>query len=440
MSSAALDNKFPCPACGKQYTWRPNLAGKRAKCTCGSVVQIPKAAPAAAAYEENDRPTDLYDVAEPPPEPIQPLAPAVPAMTPPGSKTIAYQSAPTEEDRKRDRFRSDNVSDPARDLYVPLALLVIGFFATIGWAVHEINAGFVAILFASFIATFFTAVKTGILLLAAFGFAPQVGISFGRLGPTILKFAAIILFTDAALYWFDILRDTLGGQPHAPRIPLIIYIGRVSISTLVLAVLISILCRYLFDMDGSDIGTFCIPVAIASRFIGFLLQLLTVALLTAIFTRSAATPAGAGTTASGAPPPNAAAAAPAGTTTAPAGMPPLTDLPELDDDDMIANRIHKSGWVREARQWEEALRITDDTAFAKRMYDAGAKNVYYDFKIGVPKKPDVAYVQLPTTPKARATLIQAIQTYCKEFKIPIDKDHLKDTDQVYIVVDLAAAP
>jgi len=439
MSSPALDNKFPCPACGKQYSWRPQLAGKRAKCTCGSVVQIPKTAPAAAEEFENDRPTDLYDVAEPPPEPIQPLAPAVPAMAPPGSKTIAYQSAPTQEDRKRDRFREANISDPARDLYVPLALLVIGFFATIGWAVHEINAGFAAIVFASFIATFFTAVKTGILLLAAFGFAPQVGISFGRLGPAILKFAAIILFTDAALYWFDILRDMLGGQPHAPRIPLIIFIGRISISTLILAVLISILCRYLFDIDGSDIGTFCIPVAIASRFIGFLLQLLTVALLTAIFTPSPATPAGAGATARGAPPPNAAAAA-AGTTTAPAGMPPLTNLPDQDDDDIIATRIHKSGWVREARQWEEALRVTDDTHFAKRMYDAGAKNVYYDFKIGTPKKPDVAYVQLPTNPKARATVIQAIQAYCKEFKIPIDKDLLKDTDQVYIVVDLAAAP
>jgi hypothetical protein len=121
-------------------------------------------------------------------------------------------------------------------------------------------------------------------------------------------------------------------------------------------------------------------------------------------------------------------------------MPPLTDLPELDDDDVIALRIHKSGWVREARQWEEALRVTDSTNFAKRMYDAGAKNVYYDFKIGVPKKPDVAYVQLPTNPKARAALIQAIQNYCKEFKIPIDKEHLKDNEQVYIVVDLAAAP
>ena len=38
----------------------------------------------------------------------------------------------TEEDRKRDRFRDENISNPARDLYVPLALLVIGFFATIG--------------------------------------------------------------------------------------------------------------------------------------------------------------------------------------------------------------------------------------------------------------------------------------------------------------------
>src|SRR5205823_7929110 len=82
MSSAALDNKFPCPACGKQYTWRPQLAGKRAKCTCGSLIHVPKSAPAPPALEPHG-PTDLYDIAAPPPQPVPPLPPPASAIAPP---------------------------------------------------------------------------------------------------------------------------------------------------------------------------------------------------------------------------------------------------------------------------------------------------------------------------------------------------------------------
>ncbi|MHC4404286.1 MAG: hypothetical protein ACYTG0_31920 [Planctomycetota bacterium] len=40
---------FQCPNCGKRFKVRDDLAGKRAKCTCGNVMTIPKAAPSAAA-------------------------------------------------------------------------------------------------------------------------------------------------------------------------------------------------------------------------------------------------------------------------------------------------------------------------------------------------------------------------------------------------------
>src|SRR5258706_11522950 len=32
---------FSCDACGKQYPWKPELAGKRAKCKCGAVLSVP---------------------------------------------------------------------------------------------------------------------------------------------------------------------------------------------------------------------------------------------------------------------------------------------------------------------------------------------------------------------------------------------------------------
>src|SRR5437764_5463840 len=32
---------FSCDSCGKQYPWKPELAGKKAKCKCGAVLSIP---------------------------------------------------------------------------------------------------------------------------------------------------------------------------------------------------------------------------------------------------------------------------------------------------------------------------------------------------------------------------------------------------------------
>ena len=40
---------FSCETCGKQYPWKPELAGKKAKCKCGAVLNIPAQPQAARA-------------------------------------------------------------------------------------------------------------------------------------------------------------------------------------------------------------------------------------------------------------------------------------------------------------------------------------------------------------------------------------------------------
>jgi hypothetical protein len=40
---------FSCNSCGKQYPWKPELAGKKAKCKCGAVLAIPAKPQAARA-------------------------------------------------------------------------------------------------------------------------------------------------------------------------------------------------------------------------------------------------------------------------------------------------------------------------------------------------------------------------------------------------------
>jgi len=94
--------KFNCPACGKEYTWKPQLAGKKGKCKCGSVMVVPAKAPRAkVAVPEPEE--DTYDIAGPSSEPSAdaddmpvaappPYAPSA-ATTPPPYKPGASAAA-----------------------------------------------------------------------------------------------------------------------------------------------------------------------------------------------------------------------------------------------------------------------------------------------------------------------------------------------------------
>ena len=65
--STAEAAKFSCAACGKQYRWKPEMAGKKAKCKCGAAVQVPTTDPAKAAapVAPGDEPNfdDVYALA-----------------------------------------------------------------------------------------------------------------------------------------------------------------------------------------------------------------------------------------------------------------------------------------------------------------------------------------------------------------------------------------
>lgn len=43
----ASTGKFSCDSCGKSYSWKPELAGKRVKCKCGQPLRVPQSDPAA---------------------------------------------------------------------------------------------------------------------------------------------------------------------------------------------------------------------------------------------------------------------------------------------------------------------------------------------------------------------------------------------------------
>jgi hypothetical protein len=40
---------FSCPECGKEYPWKPELAGKKGKCKCGAIMHVPTSSEGVAA-------------------------------------------------------------------------------------------------------------------------------------------------------------------------------------------------------------------------------------------------------------------------------------------------------------------------------------------------------------------------------------------------------
>ncbi len=111
-------SKFNCPSCGKQYTWKPQLAGKSARCTCGRVMIVPDRPPDEDA--ELDR---LYDLADAPAQPLRPAPRPAPAPAP--APTTATPAAPILPHAGRRPPAVEEPESPLKKMAVLLMLLVL---------------------------------------------------------------------------------------------------------------------------------------------------------------------------------------------------------------------------------------------------------------------------------------------------------------------------
>jgi hypothetical protein len=104
---------FRCQACGKQFRWRSELAGRQVRCPCGQVMQCPKNPPSQEA---------LYDLAPDPPLPGKSDRPAA-AKPAPVVPTLSYQTPRSAQPGNLDRG-----ADPEllKKRYLPLWLLCGG--------------------------------------------------------------------------------------------------------------------------------------------------------------------------------------------------------------------------------------------------------------------------------------------------------------------------
>ena len=432
------DGKFACEACGKRYAWKPQLAGKKAKCSCGAMMIVPQPeAPKAPA----DEPEDLYGFAEDPlpaptvarPMPMPAPAAAAGLAHAGGAAAVGYRSAPTRENTRQDRFSFDAMTHPPRDLYIPVGLLVVGVLGIIAWAI-SLGAGSGGIILVSLITGIATLVKTAILIGLAFMFAPMLGVSFGDARTAILKFAAIIVFTDAVGLWFEEIVEMVGGMPGGRR-------GRGRIFWLemfLIAGLISAMCYYLFDMDSEDTGTFAIPFAVISRILDWILGLILGAILAGIVsaaTTAAAPPAPPAAAATPAAPAAGAAPVPPGSTAAPAPAAPQAapgiTLMVNERDRKIEGLIARgSRLMTEANEYNQSQpqKSKRDPQLVNEFYGAAAKRVYFAGRTLV--------VHLPDDPANRAKCFAISDKYHQTSgaKTPAPKE----TGQRFLEVEMKA--
>ncbi|HYO11222.1 MAG TPA: hypothetical protein VER17_19810, partial [Tepidisphaeraceae bacterium] len=56
---AVAEAQFSCQSCGKSYKWKPEFAGRKVKCKCGTVMTAPAKSPARPAPREDEDGPDL---------------------------------------------------------------------------------------------------------------------------------------------------------------------------------------------------------------------------------------------------------------------------------------------------------------------------------------------------------------------------------------------
>lgn len=401
-------NHFSCDHCGRSFKWKPELAGKRAKCSCGHNLSVPE------SIEE----PDLYDVAETG-EPQPTAAPlsrvAAPAFNA-SSSVLSYGSGRTEE---QGRFTFDNLHHKPRDFYWPSGTLVAGFLALMVWAlVHGGRSPGVLILFSGYI-TVATVIKTAVMIGAAFVIAPLAGVSFGGVWTAVLKLAAIVVITDAALFWLEDIMVATGAYPATNT-------GRRSwmwialINTMLAAAVIGVLLKLFFDMDRDDVASVATPLAVLNRVLNFIILVVLSVLIEA---------------ATAAPPPAPVAPAAKPAVPAPPAPKPVNSAVAEKDANIAQQLGQRSTLFPEARSYyETTLGKRHHRDFIDQLYREGAKGVYFGLSGDRGLKPDCIYVELPDAPQARATIVKALCDFMEANRV--GGDTLRDQGDRYLTIPL----
>jgi hypothetical protein len=121
-----------------------------------------------------------------------------PAAAPPA---IAYQSIPQ---RHRDEYDVTE-GDRLRNLYVPIAIVLVGSAAVFGRIMYFRAFGAPDAIQAMRSTGFMLAWNVGVMVLGAYAIARSTGISFGPLSTATIKLAAIAVAPHAAIFLVELI-------------------------------------------------------------------------------------------------------------------------------------------------------------------------------------------------------------------------------------------
>ncbi|HEY1684711.1 MAG TPA: hypothetical protein VGG19_08115 [Tepidisphaeraceae bacterium] len=161
-----------CPACGRQFKWKPELAGKQAKCACGHLIAIPPTPPQ----------DDLYDLAEP--EPAQSLPRVPKPLESLNPKPVVNYQAPK---KAGDGFSTEKL----RNVQAPLALIAIGVI--VQWVAAWLRSSHTSVALSAtlILVSVGMVISTVFMLIAVFIAARIRQIHLGKFWSAVLKLAAI---------------------------------------------------------------------------------------------------------------------------------------------------------------------------------------------------------------------------------------------------------
>lgn len=266
---------FQCTGCGKSYRWKTELAGKKARCKCGQVMEVPLAPP---SVPEEDGLYDLVDEPAPRPQtqgptmappPITP-APAPALSTSPRTANPILAYAPTARSRPRDEDDSAG-EEQGKHFYLPIALIVAGTILALFVNMHFYGVSLPA---AALVVGIKLLIDLVLIFIGCLIAIKLMDISLGSPQEAILKICAIAIAPGA-----------LGGLIE-------LWVGPAAgmlVGFLMLGIYF-ILFKVFFDLDGSEMMILTVIIWLIRTWVGYFLASV---LLLGILTRLGSPPSAA---------------------------------------------------------------------------------------------------------------------------------------------------
>jgi hypothetical protein len=247
---AAVAGHFSCASCGKSYRWKPELAGRKAKCKCGAVLVCPQNEPGKVEDE-------LFDLAPDPtpPKPKLRATVAQAAVISEAGSAVGSTAKPALAYQSRAAAKQEMFGDKTMDLYAPV-FLIAGAVAVEAVAAM-LNRGSTSFA-AAMVSVCVDMVVTSIFILIGLLIAAKIRqIKLGPLPSAILKLFAIASAPSAVM---DLLRIPFRFIPILGW--LLVWVGGFMLYFALIGVF--------FDLDQEDTW-YCVMVILLVKIVAFIL-------------------------------------------------------------------------------------------------------------------------------------------------------------------------